>query len=117
MWQLSHFAPKLPLCALSSSFLWHETQVVFSLSLYRSPLWQLSHFAVLCLASSGYLVFFSWSNNISFQSFSTWQLSHFVPKLPLCLSSFLWHSLQMAGALLYFSSALWQSAHFTFSLR
>src|SRR4030067_698435 len=117
MWQLSHFAPKLLLCALASSFLLHENDEVFSLSLSRSPLWQLAHLVSLCLPSRGYLVFFSWSNRISFQSFSTWQLSHFVPKLPLCLSSFLWHSLQMAGALLYFSSALWQSAHFTFSLR
>src|SRR6267154_1982037 len=50
-----------------------------------------------------------------FQSFSTWQFSHFLPKRPRCplsSSSFLWHEKQSVGASVY-TLDLWQSSHLT----
>src|SRR6266853_549329 len=51
-----------------------------------------------------------------FQSFSTWQFSHFLPNLPLwplSSSSFLWHDQQSLGVSVY-TLDLWQSSHLTF---
>lgn len=82
--------------------MWQATQLVGSFRLGALGLWQLSHFAVACLPRKTKCASLPWSKVVSFQSLAVWQFAHFWPKVPLCLSSFLWQEKQSLGASLYF---------------